>query len=76
MKKAKLSDYYTEEEKVKKLALIWIDEAFNRAFDDGVNEIEVTSPEFRMLHLYASSNGLVFIGESGSYVLGVKLIRV
>ena len=82
MKIAKLSDYYTEEERGKVATHLnndltyWIDDPFDRAFDDGVTELEVTSPEFRGIYNFASANGKLFVKEDGAYIMGVKLIRL
>ena len=77
MKKAKLSDYYTEEEKTMELSPIWIDEPFYRASDDKVKELELTTLEFRFLYIFANMNNMLFVNHSGScYCLGVKLTQL
>ena len=74
MKTAKLSDYFTEEEKKLPIYPTWIDEPFNRAFDDGVSHLELTRPQYRNLYMFSNANGLLKNSDDGAFVLGVKLI--
>ena len=72
---AKLSDFYTEEEKQKELGILWIDDPFFRAFDTGITELEVNPKEFRLLYVCAQMNSWLTISDKGVHVFGVKLIK-